>query len=117
MSRDIGPKGIGYRVDVPRTLLVCTAWYTAQCTAWCTAWYTALWRLCSIPILRITILRLLFLVLIMEDNNRSIALRKKGKLEFSTYFWLYYTGTTSTIHLLSCQLSSLLAKLLTLTIL
>src|SRR6266566_3637746 len=105
MSRDIGPKGIGYRVDVPRTPLVCTAWYTA------------LWRLCSIPILRTTILRLLFLVLIIEDNNGSIALRKKGKLEFSTYTWLYHTGTTSTIHLLLCQLSSLLAKLLTLTIL
>src|SRR2546421_10847470 len=103
MSRDIGPKGIRYRVDVPRTPLVCTAWYTA------------LWRLCSIPILRTTILRLLFLVLIMEDNNGSIALRKKGKLE--SLFRLHPIGTTSTIHLLSCQLSSLLAKLLTLTIL
>src|SRR6266542_4026042 len=115
MSRDIGPKGIGYRVDVPRTPLVCTAWYTAQYTAWYTAWYTALWRLCSIPILRTTILRLLFLVLIMEDNNGSIALKKKGKLE--SLFRLHPTSTTSTIHLLSCQLSSLLAKLLTLTIL
>src|SRR5256886_1373402 len=107
MSRDIGPKGIGYRVDVPRTPLVCTAQ--------CTAWYTALWRLCGIPILGTTILRLLFLVLIMEDNNGSITLRKKGKLE--SLFRLHPTGTTSTIHLLSCQLSSLLAKLLTLTIL
>ena len=112
MSRDRGPKGIGYRVDVPRTPLVCTAWYTAQCTAWCTAWYTALWRLCSIPILRTTILRLLFLVLIMEDNNGSIALRKKGKLES-----LFRLHLTYAIHLLSCQLSSLLAKLLTLIIL
>src|SRR5207302_5472819 len=49
----------------------------------------------------------------MEDNNGSIALRKKGKLE--SLFRLHPTSTTSTIHLLSCQLSSLLAKLLTLT--
>src|SRR5437667_12709789 len=100
--------------------MIYTTWYTAWCTDLYTAWYTALWRLCSIPILRTTILRttilrLLFLVLIMEDNNGSIALRKKGKLK--SLFRLHPTGTTSTIHLLSCQLSSLLAKLLTLTIL
>ena len=64
---------------------------TAQCTAQCTAWYTALWRLCSIPILGTTILRLLFLVLIMEDNNGSIALRKKGKLE--SLFRLHNTSS------------------------
>src|SRR5438034_11699337 len=82
MSRDIGPKGIVYRVDVPRTPLVCTA----GCTARCTAWYTALWRLCSIPILRTTILRLLFLVLIMKDNNGSIALWKRASLSlYSDY--------------------------------
>src|SRR5437667_4484618 len=109
MSRDIGPKGIGYRVDVPRTPLVCTA----QCTAQCTAWYTALWRLCGIPILGTTILRLLFLVLIMEDNNGSIALRKKGKLK--SLFRQHTVSTTSTIQLLSSQLSSFLVELLTLT--
>src|SRR5437763_5015327 len=101
MSRDIGPKGIGYRVDVPRTPLVCTAWYTA------------LWRLCSISILGTTILRLLFLVLIMEDNNGSIALRKKGKLESLSR--LHSASTASTIQLLSSQLSSFLVELLTLT--
>src|SRR2546429_6494239 len=101
MSRDTGPKGIGYRVDVPRTLLVCTAWYTA------------LWRLSSIPILRTTILRLLFLVLIMEDNNGSIALRKKGKLK--SLFRLHPVSTTSIIQLLLLQLSSFLVELLTLT--
>jgi len=65
VARDKGPKGIGYRVDVPRTPVACTAWYTA------------LWRFCSSPTLR-----LLFLVQIVEDNNGSMALSRRASLSF-----------------------------------